>query len=96
MRGQGIGKLLTDVDRPVNVGLERDGYLGSAYGRKHWREDLIAVEQGADCVFFQKRRTQQHAQFVREMRIIERIKPFNAMFNFCLSAHEIRHQQPGD
>ena len=67
----------------------------AANGCEHGRKNFVAVRQRGNFVSGQKRRTQQHAQFVQEARIIERIKAFDPTLNFCFSAHEIRHQQNG-
>ena len=101
--GQGIGELLADRSRPVDVGLEVDRLLGAADRREHRREDPVAVDEHAVAVAVQHRRPEQHAHRVQELRVLGRVEALDLLLDLLLAAlrvddheHDQRRDDAGD
>ena len=68
---QGIRELPADVARPINVGFERDRFLGGPNRLQHGRKYLIAVLQRRHPVAGQDCGAEQLAHAAQELRIVD-------------------------
>jgi hypothetical protein len=93
--GQGIGELLRDITRPVDVGFEGDAAARAADRGQHRREDLVAVEQGGDAVAIEEGRAEQQAQFAGEGRVGQCMHALDAPLDLAFAAaSDIHDPQP--
>ena len=90
---QGVGKLLADVARPVNVGFEGDAFLGGFDRGQHGRKDLVAVEQLRHRIAAHDARAQQAAQGALELRVGGAVQARQLLLHFFLARREVECQQ---
>ena len=91
-----LRKLLADIARPIDVGLEGDRALRSANRLEHRRENLIAILQGFDAIARNDRGPQQHAHFAPELRVDDIVVARDPVLRLLFRLSEIEYEDHDD
>ena len=88
-----IDEFAAVIARPLDVGLERDRWLGHANRGQYQREDLVAVEQRLDLVAFDDPRPEKGAERAPELAIAASVNARQLLHGLLLGAGSLQHQQ---
>jgi hypothetical protein len=87
--GEGVGELLADVTRPVDVGFEGDGFQGAVDGGEHGREDGVAVEELGDGVAREQLGAEEDADGSGKLGVVDAVGGDDGMLHLALAALEV-------
>ena len=91
--GQGLGEVVADLARPVDVGLEIDGVLRAADRLEHRGEDLVPVLQRREAVAADDVGAEQHAHRALELGIVDPVGVAQVLAEVLLAAVEVGGDQ---